>query len=156
MNILLAKMHHYGINGIEHNWFCSYLNNRKQFCHVNGVSSEIHAIDIGVPQGSCLGPLLFFLYVNDLPFALKKAHATIYADDTTIRYSSDNIEDLDAVVNAELTCLNNWLRANKLSLSIINPEAMLTGSKRKISHIKNSSSVNPAFNVTNDNIGLGD
>ena len=84
---------------------CSYLNNRKQFCNVNGVSSEIQAINIGVPQGSCLGPLLFLLYVNDLPFALKKAHATMYADDTTIRCSSDNVEDLNAVVNAELTCL---------------------------------------------------
>ena len=93
-DILLAKMHHYGINGIEHEWFRSYLNNRKQFCKVNGVSSEIQAIEIGIPQGSCLGPLLFLLYVNDLPFALKKA-------DTTICYSSDIIEDLNAVVNAE-------------------------------------------------------
>ena len=106
-DILLAKMHHYGINGIEHNWFCSYSNNRKQFCYVNGVSSEIQAIDIGVPQGSCLGPLLFLVYVNDLPFALKKVHATMYADDTTICYSSDDIEDLNTVVNAELTCLND-------------------------------------------------
>ena len=151
---LLAKMHHYGINGIKHDWFCSYSNNRKQFCNVNGVSSEIQAIDIGVPQGSCLGPLIFLIYVNDLPFALKKAHATMYADDTTICYSSDNIEDLNAVVNAELTCLNDWLRGNKLSLSIIKTQAMLIGSKRKISHIKNSSSVNPAFNVANDDIGL--
>ena len=76
------------------------------------------------------------------------------ADDTTICYSSDNIEDLNAVVNAELTCLNDWLRGNKLSLSIIKTQPMLIGSKRKISHIKNSSSVNPAFNVVNDDIGL--
>ena len=93
--------------------------------------SEIQDIEIGVPQGSCLGPLLFLLYVNDLPFALKKAHATMYADDTTICYSSDNIEDLNAVVNAELTCLNDWLRGNKLSLSIIKTQAMVIGSKRK-------------------------
>ena len=129
-DILLAKMHHYGINGIEHEWFRSYLNNRKQFCKVNGV------------------------YVNDLPFALKKAHATMYADDTTICCSSDNIEDLNAVVNAELTCLNEWLRGNKLSLNIIKTQAMVVGSKRKISHIKSLSSVNPGFNVANDNIGL--
>ena len=100
-DILLAKMLHYGIKGIEHDWFRSYLNNRKQFCNVNGVSSEIQAIEIGVPQGSCLGPLLFLLYINDLPFALKKTHATMYADDTTICYASDDMEELNAIVNAE-------------------------------------------------------
>ena len=61
---------------------------------------------------------------------------------------------MNAVVNAELTCLNDWFRGNKLSLSIIKTQAMLTGSKRKISHIKNSSTVIPAFNVANDDIGL--
>ena len=119
-----------------------------------GVSSEIQDIEIGVPQGSCLGPLLFLLYVNDLPFALKKGHATMYADDTTICYSSDNIDDLNAVVNAELTRLNDWLRGNKLSLSIIKTQTMVIGSKRKTCHNKNLSSVNPTFNVANDNIGL--
>ena len=53
-DILLAKMLYYGIKGIEPDWFRSNLNNRKQFCNVNGVSSEIQTIDIGVPQGSCL------------------------------------------------------------------------------------------------------
>ena len=103
--ILLDKMHHYGIDGLEHQWFSSYLHNRRQCCKVNGVTSDTAEINIGVPQGSCLGPLLFLLYINDLPFALRKAHATMYADDTAISYSSDKIEEIDAVVNAELACL---------------------------------------------------
>ena len=68
-------------------WFRSYLINRKQFCKVNGVLSDIKDIDVGVSQGSRLGPLLFLLYINDLPFALKKAETNMYADDTMISYS---------------------------------------------------------------------
>ena len=59
--LILGKMKVYGISGIEHDWFRSYLNNRKQLCKVNGISSDMKDIDIGVPQGSCLGPLLFLL-----------------------------------------------------------------------------------------------
>ena len=57
--VLLNKMRNYGIDGLEHQWFRSYLENRKQFCKVNGVSSDLAEINIGVPQGSCLGPLYF-------------------------------------------------------------------------------------------------
>ena len=88
--ILLAKLHHFGINGIEHDWIRSYLNNRKQFC-------KIQSTEAGVSQGSCLGPLLFFLYINDSTFALCEAHATMYAD---------NMENLVAVANSELSRFN--------------------------------------------------
>ena len=67
--------------------------NRKQFCKVNGVSSDSKDIDIGVPQGSCLGPLNFLLFINDLPFALKKADTNMYADDTMISYSSKTLDE---------------------------------------------------------------
>ena len=93
--ILSNKMQFYGITGRAHKWFSSYLHNRKQYCEVNGTTSSVENIDIGVPQGSCLGPLLFLLYINDLPFALKRAKATMYADDTAISYSSDKSEELD-------------------------------------------------------------
>ena len=64
------------------------------------------AIEIGVPQGSFLGILFYLLYISGLFFALKEAHAPMHVDDTTTCYSTDNIEELNAIVNAELTSLN--------------------------------------------------
>ena len=68
----------------ELSWFKSYLTNRKQFCRVNGVDSEIEDIEVGVSQGSCLGPLLFLVYINDLPQAVLDSNVSMYADDTSL------------------------------------------------------------------------
>ena len=68
--ILLQKLRVYGLAGKEINWFQSYLDNRKQCCKVNGHVSKLDNINFRVPQGSCLGPLLFLIYINDLPLAL--------------------------------------------------------------------------------------
>ena len=86
--ILLKKLKMYGVTGLEHDWFTSYLDNRKQFCRVDGTSSDIRGKNCGVPQGSCLGPLLFLIYINDLPFSLQESHVSMYADDTAISLSS--------------------------------------------------------------------
>ena len=100
--ILLAKLKKYGIDGHEHSWFKSYLQNRRQFCKVNGVSSDLQSVDCGVPQGSCLGQLLFLIYINDLPMSLHKCNVTMYADDTSISHSAKNISDLNDTFNRYL------------------------------------------------------
>ena len=116
--ILLLKLNHYGIRGNVLNWFKSYLTNRKQFTFVDGVYSQASHINCGVPQGSVLGPLLFLIYVNDTQNAFKNATPKLFADDINLFLFHKDIKTLYSLANTELESLNEWLLANKLSLSI--------------------------------------
>ena len=106
-DILLQKIGEYGVIGLEHIWFSSYLKNRRQLCKVNGVASNMGEINCGVPQGSFLGPFLFLIYINDLPFSLKSSEVTMYADDTSISYSSKNIDERNETLDSDLDSLNS-------------------------------------------------
>ena len=97
-DILLLKLEHYGIRDML-NWFKSYLSNRKQYVFLNGESSEVKDITCGVPQGSVLGPLLFLLYINDLPNISKVLDFYLFADGTNIYHESDNLDKLERKVN---------------------------------------------------------
>ena len=79
----MAKLWHYGIR-LANKWFDSYLENRKQLVEVNGICSDTKIIELGVPQGSILGPLLFSIYVNDLNRSLTFGNFIMYADDTNV------------------------------------------------------------------------
>ena len=85
-DILLRKLSHYGISHTELEFFRSYLCNRLQCCSVNGHTSSFKTINCGVPQGSILGPLLFIIYVNDLPLCIENGHVTMYADDKLFKW----------------------------------------------------------------------
>ena len=80
--ILLTKLEHYGIQGNMLHWFKSYLSNPKQYVSINGKSSLPLDISCGVPQGSVLGPLLFLLYINDLPNTSNVLNFYLYADNS--------------------------------------------------------------------------
>ena len=103
--IRLVKLEHYGIRDNVLNWFQSYLSNCKQYVSINGESSEPLEINCGVPQGSVLGPLLFLLYINDLPNISKVLDFYLFADDTNIYYESNSIQDLEKTINKELNKL---------------------------------------------------
>ena len=76
---------------------------------------KIENVNFGIPQKSCLGPLLFMIYINDLPRVLQSTKVTMYADDTIISFSSKSIAEIHETVNSDLKRLQTWLVGNKLS-----------------------------------------
>ena len=112
--ILLKKLHHYGIRGVALKFFESYLKERKQYTFVNGVSSNLLTVLCGVPQGSVLGPLLFLLYTNDLANSTNFS-VNLFADDTCLSLSNKNLQELNRRCNIEANLVENWFRANKLT-----------------------------------------
>ena len=97
--ILLDKLYKYGIRGIALEWVRDYLCNRKQFVVYNNAKSYMGNVDIGVPQGSILGPLLFLLYVNDLSNVSMKLSFIQFADDTSIFMKGGSLSEIALSMN---------------------------------------------------------
>ena len=131
--ILLKKMNlNFGISGNALKWFDSYIKDREQQCIVNGQLSSSKKIICGVPQGSILGPLLFLLYINDMPGSLNNTTASLYADDAEIYASSDNSSDLISKLNEDLKNMSRWMSINKLRIHPTKSKYMFIGSSHNI------------------------
>ncbi len=147
-NILLHKLEYYGFRGNVLSWFTDYLHNRQQYVYYNSCKSNYKNIICGVPQGSILGPLLFILYVNDIINTSTVLEFVLFADDTTITYSHVDILSKLNIINKELQEVNNWFKANKLSVNASKTNYMLLGTSRKTSCIPSDYDGNIVLNNT--------
>lgn len=122
-NILLEKMTYYGITGTAHKLVHSYLDGRYQRTKItdkyqNTSFSSWDLIKHGVPQGSVLGPLMFLIYINDLPITLNKmVTPVIFADDTSIIITNSNKTDFGNVLQQTMIEMSSWFRSNLLTLN---------------------------------------
>jgi hypothetical protein len=105
-------------------------------CKIVQTVSSSAVITCGVPQGSNLGPLLFLVYVNDLPNCLSFSNASLFADDTNLTTSGISAEVVQSQLNEDLEKVHRWWLANKLTLNIEKTEYMLIGSRQRLNDIQ--------------------
>ena len=123
-DVLLKKLYKYGIRGIALKWFKSYLTDRTMRVKCNVASSgkteysTYLNITYGTPQGSCLGPLIFLIFTNDLYRNLVYSSAILFADDTTLYKTHRNLTYLKWCLEDDLNTLSDWFAANKLTLNL--------------------------------------
>ena len=144
--ILLTKLHNMGVQGKELEWFKDYLFNRQQFAFLNGTCSSLLTIKTGVPQSSILGPLLFLIYVNDLPNA-SCLLTLLFADDTTLMFSHSDIHELISIVNTEFRKVVEFFRSHKLSLHPLKTKFMVFSNSQEVKNMD----INLFINCNNSN-----
>ena len=137
-DILIKKLDLYGIRGAKLVWFKSYLSNRLQYCCIDGINSDPKINPAGVPQGSCLGPLLFLIYIKDLPSILENSRSNLYADDTNVSTADELLQRAHENLNADMVILEKWLDANRLSPNLVKTEYMIIAPTPKLKSLNYS------------------
>ena len=129
--ILLKKMERYGIRGVPLQFFASYLTDRQQYVQMGNTVSSEQTMTCGIPQGSSLGPVLFLIYINDLPNCSNALTFRIFADDTNVFASARDLKILEKIVNSELKKVKIWCDVNRLSINFSKTNFMIIKSQKK-------------------------
>lgn len=130
--LMIHKLKAYGIGDLAIQWIESYLSDRTQRVKINNILSNAVYNNIGVPQGSVLGPLLFIIYINDLKNCLLFSKIKFFADDTLIYICSKNTEEASEKLNHDLQKLYKKINQNKLKLNVQKTKLMLISKKKNI------------------------
>ena len=136
--LLLKKLRHYKLSAEAVNWFSSYLLNRKQKVVINNTESATENIVCGVPQGSILGPLLFLLFINDLPLYTNNVSTDLYADDTTLFQIGESQVSIERSLQLALLNLSEWCKLNGMLLNTAKTKVMIITTVQKRLHLNNN------------------
>ena len=112
-------------------WFESYPMHRCQVTVVDNEKPSVKSVNVGVPQGSILGPLLFIIYVNNLPNCITSRKISMYADDT-VMYYSESVQSIEAKLNEDLANVYKWFTDNFLSFNENKSKLMLIGGRQRL------------------------
>jgi ribonuclease P/MRP protein subunit RPP40 len=134
--ILIQKLRIYGVEEDFLCWISSYLTNRYQAVWMDHILSEFLHSEIGVPQGSNLGPLLFLIYFNDLPYTLE-GEIDSYADDTTMTMAGDSVEEIGRKLTEDCRRVSEWMTQNKLKLNPDKTHILTVGTEQKLRTLAN-------------------
>ena len=145
-DLLIKKLEIYGVDRDGLQWIYSYLTDRYQGVWVDHVLSEFLQCEVGVPQGSILGPLLFLIFFNDLPSSIT-SNVDSYADDTTITATGKTVEEISQALTRDCGIVSDWMRSNRLKLNPDKTHLITVGTGERLRHTED-------LQVSMDNIRL--